>query len=99
MTPEQSLSPFVQILGRGPGRARSLTMDEAQAAMTVVLSGQAAPEAVGAMLMLLRMKGETAHEIAGFVSAARTSLSAWVGLKPAWTGPVTPPGGHAGCRG
>lgn len=78
-----SLAPYVQILGRGPGRARSLTMAEAQAAMSVVLSGQAAPEAVGAMLMLLRMKGETADEIAGFVSAARASLPDWVGLKPA----------------
>lgn len=78
-----SLAPFVQILGRGPGRARSLTQDEARAAMTIVLSGQAAPEAVGAMLMLLRLKGETADEIAGFVSAARASLPAWTGPKPA----------------
>lgn len=78
-----SLAPYVQILGRGPGRARSLTMDEARAAMTVVLSGQAAPEAVGAMLMLLRMKGETADEIAGFVSAARASLPEWQGQRPA----------------
>ena len=78
-----SLAPYVQILGRGPGRARSLTWPEAQAAMTVVLAGHAAPEAVGAMLMLLRMKGETADEIAGFVSAARASLPNWVGLKPA----------------
>ncbi len=78
-----SLAAYVQILGRGPGRARSLTLDEAQAAMTVVLSGQAAPEAVGAMLMLLRMKGETADEIAGFVSAARASLPEWQGPKPA----------------
>ena len=78
-----TLAPYVQILGRGPGRARSLTMDEAQAAMTVVLSGQAAPEAVGAMLMLLRMKGETAGEIAGFVRAARASLPDWTGPRPA----------------
>ncbi len=83
MTAVSDLAPFVQILGRGPGRARSLTFDEAQAAMTVVLTGAAAPEAVGAMLMLLRMKGETADEIAGFVTAARASLPVWHGPRPA----------------
>ena len=78
-----SLAPYVQILGRGPGRARSFTYAEAQAALTIVLSGQAAPESVGAMLMLLRMKGETAPEIAGFVAAARASLPDWPGPRPA----------------
>lgn len=65
-----SLSDQVRILGRGPGRARSLTQAEAYAAMQLMLSGDAAPEAIGAVLMLLRMKGETAHEIAGFADAA-----------------------------
>lgn len=77
------LAPYVAILGRGQGRARSLTLEEAEAAMTVILSGNAAPEAVGAMLMLLRMKGETAPEIAGFTAAARAHLPAWSGAKPA----------------
>lgn len=72
-----SLAPFVQTLGRGPGRARSLTLDEAHAAMTVMLSGEAAPEAIGAVLMLMRMKGETAEEIAGFASAAQAALPAF----------------------
>ncbi len=65
-----SLSEHVRILGRGPGRSRSLTRDEAFNAMRLMLSGDAAPEAVGAVLMLLRMKGETADEIAGFADAA-----------------------------
>ncbi|SFI34078.1 glycosyl transferase family protein [Jannaschia pohangensis] len=69
-----SVTHAVATLGRGPGRARSLTEGEAEAAMEEVLSGDAAPEAVGALLMLLRMKGETAEEIAGFVRAARRSL-------------------------
>lgn len=71
-----SLSHYVRILGRGPGRSRSLTPDEAKDAMTLMLSGQAAPEATGALLMLLRMKGETAEEIAGFAAAAAESLPA-----------------------
>ena len=77
-----ALAPYVAILGRGQGRARSLTYEEAQAAMTVVLAGKAAPEAVGAMLMLLRMKGETAPEIAGFTAAARAALPVWSAPHP-----------------
>ncbi|MFW2542331.1 glycosyl transferase family protein [Primorskyibacter sp. 2E107] len=69
-----SLSDHVRTLGRGPGRSRSLTFDEAQDAMRLMLSGQAAPEAVGALLMLLRMKGEEAQEIAGFTAGAQASL-------------------------
>lgn len=77
-----SLAPFVQILGRGPGRSRSLTLDEAHDAMQIILSGKAAPEAVGALLMLLRMKGETAAELAGFVKAARQRIG-WGPVAPA----------------
>ena len=69
-----SLAPFVQILGRGPGRSRSLTMDEATAAMEIMLGSDAAPEAIGALLMLLRMKGETADEIAGLAKAAQAAM-------------------------
>lgn len=77
-----TLAPYVQILGRGPGRSRSLTAQEAREAMRLILAGKAAPEAVGAMLMLLRMKGETAAELAGFVQAARQSID-WNGITPA----------------
>ncbi len=59
-----SLADHVRTLGRGPGRARSLTREEARDAMVCMLSDEVAPEAVGALLMLLRMKGETAEEIA-----------------------------------
>ncbi len=67
-----ALAPYVRILGRGANLSRSMTLEEAQEAMEIVLRGEAAPEAIGAMLMLMRMKGETAEEIAGFVRAART---------------------------
>ena len=78
-----TLAPYVAILGRGQGRARSLTQDEAFAAMQIILRGDAAPEALGALLMLLRMKGEVAAEIAGFTAAARASLPTWQGSAPA----------------
>lgn len=71
-----SLADHVRTLGRGPGRARSLTREEAHDAMRLMLQDDAAAEAVGAILMLLRMKGETAEEIAGFAAAAQAELPA-----------------------
>lgn len=71
-----SLAAHVATLGRGPGRSRSLTQDEARDAMTLMLGKDAAPEAIGALLMLLRMKGETAEEIAGFAAAAQEQVPA-----------------------
>lgn len=69
-----SLADHVRTLGRGPGRSRSLTEDEARDAMGLMLSGAAAPEAIGALLMLLRIKGETSEEIAGLASGALATL-------------------------
>lgn len=66
-----TLAPYVRIVAQGKGRARSLTLDEADAAMSIILSGEAAPEAVGALLMVLRLRGETDAEIAGFTRALR----------------------------
>lgn len=71
-----SLAFHVATLGRGPGRSRSLTRAEAADAMAAMLSGEAAPEAIGALLMLLRMKGETADEIAGLAGAAQAACPA-----------------------
>jgi anthranilate phosphoribosyltransferase len=69
-----TLADHVRTLGRGPGRSRALTRDEADAAMSLMLSGTAAPQAIGALLMLLRMKGETAEEIAGMARAAQRAI-------------------------
>lgn len=71
-----ALASYVRILGRGANLSRSLTDVEAEEAMEIILKGDAAPEAVGALLLLLRMKGETAEEIAGFVRAARAHIRA-----------------------
>ena len=65
---------FVQILGRGKTLTRSLTVEEAQEAMGMILSGEVLPEQLGAFLMLLRMKEESPEEIAGFVKASRAAM-------------------------
>ena len=65
---------FIKILGRGKTLTRSLTIEEAEQAMRMILAGEALPEQVGAFLMLLRLKEETGAEIAGFVRAVQAFL-------------------------
>lgn len=78
-----SLSSFVHALGRGPSKGRHLTRKEACAAMGLILDGEAAPEAVGALFMLMRYRGETAAEIAGFVDAMKMRAAGWGDLPTA----------------
>ena len=75
MTPH-AFSPFIRLLGRGKSLSRGLDAAEAESAMGMILDGEALPEQVGAFLMLLRMKEETAPEIAGFIRAARARAPA-----------------------
>lgn len=71
ITDTHDFAPFIRILGRGPGRSRPLTQAEARQALGMVLRGEATSEQVGAMLMLLRYRGEAPDEIVGLVEAAR----------------------------
>ena len=68
---EAQFAAFVATLGRGPGRSRALTREEAHTAFGMVLRGEVDPHQVGAFLMLLRFRGEDAEEITGMVQAVR----------------------------
>ncbi|MDJ0391345.1 glycosyl transferase family protein [Roseomonas sp. E05] len=70
---EHPFAPFIRTLGRGPGRSRALTREEAREALGMVLRRQVDPHQVGAFLMLLRYRGEDPDEIAGLVEAARAA--------------------------
>lgn len=72
-----SLAPLIAAIARGPSKGRSLTREESAQAMGEILRGEAAPEAIGALFMVLRYRGETADEIAGFVDGMRAQNSAW----------------------
>jgi anthranilate phosphoribosyltransferase len=50
---------------------RTLSMDEARAAMGAVMDGEATPAQLAALLVALRMRGETIEELAGFAGAMR----------------------------
>lgn len=71
---EHPFAKFIQILGKGQRGARGLTQQEAEQAMTMIMAGQVEPVQLGAFLMLMRVKEETAEEIAGFARAVRNTL-------------------------
>lgn len=52
---------------------RDLSAEEAEAAMNIIMTGQATPAQIGAYLVALRMKGETVAEIAGSARAMRAN--------------------------
>jgi anthranilate phosphoribosyltransferase len=51
-----------------------LTRDEARAAMDTIMGGEATPAQIGGFLVALRLKGETADEIAGCAEAMRAHV-------------------------
>ena len=53
---------------------KSLTRDEAVAAFSVLMSGEATPSQIGAFLMALRVRGETVDEISGAVTVMREKM-------------------------
>jgi anthranilate phosphoribosyltransferase len=50
---------------------RSLSLEEARRARGAVMDGEATPAQLAALLVALRMRGETVEELAGFASAMR----------------------------
>src|SRR6185295_2803663 len=50
---------------------KDLSAAEAEAAMNIIMTGQATPAQIGAYLVALRMKGETVDEITGSARAMR----------------------------
>jgi anthranilate phosphoribosyltransferase len=54
----------------------NLTRDEAREAMNTIMQGEATPAQIGGFLVALRLKGETADEIAGCAEAMRAHVLA-----------------------
>jgi anthranilate phosphoribosyltransferase len=75
MTTEHPFAQYVRILGKGPNLSRPLTLDEARAAVAMILKGEVEPVQLGAFLCLLRVKTETPEEVAGFSLAVRDHLN------------------------
>ena len=71
---EHPFACYVRILGKGRSGSRSLSQTEARQAFGMILRGETEPLQQGAFLMLLRVKEETAGELAGFVQACRDNM-------------------------
>lgn len=61
------IRPFLKTLSQG----RSLRREEAEAAMGLIMDGEATPAQIGAFAMGLRLKGESVAEIAGCAAVMR----------------------------
>jgi len=66
---------YIKKVGSGPSGYRDLSQEEARDAAELILRGEASPAQIGALLLGLRLKGETASEMGGFLSALRGLLA------------------------
>lgn len=64
-------SQYIKIIGRGKRAGKYLTVEQAYEAFKLLLADKVEPEQAGAFLMLLRVREESAEELAGFVKACR----------------------------
>ena len=64
----------LQVAIRKLAAGDTLAGDEARAAFEMVMAGEASPVQVAALLIGLRVKGETAEEVAGVVQAMRAAM-------------------------
>jgi anthranilate phosphoribosyltransferase len=67
---------ILDALHRISHQGQSLARAEAREVMTQVLAGDCTDAQIAALLMALRMKGETVEEIVGFAEAIRTAATA-----------------------
>ena len=69
-----SISHFIREIGRGKQGARDLTREQAAELMGLVLDGAVPDLQLGAFCIAMRVKGETAQELAGFLGALDSRL-------------------------
>lgn len=68
--------PYLKELARGEHGSRSLTREQARTLFEAVFAGQVADVALGALLVALRVKGETVDELSGMLDALAPQVAA-----------------------
>ena len=68
-----NLASLIKEIGRGAKGARSLSTDEAEMLFTAMLQGAVPDLELGAILIALRVKGESDEELIGFCSAMQST--------------------------
>lgn len=69
------ISQYIKVIGRGKDGARSLTREQAADLFGQVLDGTVTDLEVGGFCLAMRIKGETAEEMAGFLDATHQRLA------------------------
>lgn len=67
-----SIGHYIKEIGRGKDGARALSREQAADLLGQVLDGSVTDLEVGAFCLAMRIKGETAQEMAGFLDAVRS---------------------------
>ena len=70
-----ALGPYIKIIGRGARGAGALERAQAADLLGQVLDGQASDLEVGAFCVAMRIKGETAAEMCGFLDAVQARIA------------------------
>lgn len=74
-TPESfRAAPFIKEIGRGKKGARSMSRDDARQLYSAMLDDRVSDLEMGAIVLAMRIKGESVDEIAGFLDAAEASF-------------------------
>ena len=66
-----AIASYIREIGRGKEGARSLTEVQAHDLMSQVLDGRVTDLEIGAFALAMRIKGESIHELAGFLRATQ----------------------------
>ena len=69
-------APLIKEVGRGTKGARDLTRDQAEQLFGEMLDGAVPDMELGALLIAMRVKGESADEVAGFLAAMQARTAA-----------------------
>ena len=72
MDPKQ-LTGYIKEIGRGKNAARDLSREDAKILFTAILNNEIPPLQLGAILIAMRIKGESLDELAGFLEACESS--------------------------
>lgn len=67
---------FIKEIGRGVKGARSLSSNDAQDLFSAIIARRVSDLELGAILLAMRIKGESVAEISGFLTAAEASFPA-----------------------
>jgi anthranilate phosphoribosyltransferase len=74
-TPSFPAAAFIKEIGRGVKGARSMSRADACALYTAILDNRVSDLELGAILLAMRIKGESVDELAGFMDAAEASFA------------------------